>query len=139
MTQNPTYAFPFDTAQSVAQLMISESVGPIPIVADESSKKLIGLVTDRDLAVNVVAEGRDPRNTTVENIMTRDLVTCRPGDDVRQAMEAMKTHQVRRIPIVSDGGKLEGIIAQADIATRVSMDGETADVVEEISEPRGNR
>ena len=136
MTENPSCCVPSDTAARAAQMMKSENVGPIPIVDDHNSKRLVGVVTDRDLAIKVVAEGRDPGSVRLEEIMSRDLVTRSEGDDVNEAMHAMSDHQVRRIPIIDSDGMLVGIVAQADVA-RHAQDEEVGDVVEDISEPSG--
>ncbi len=133
MTANPTCCVPTETVQHVAQLMKNENVGPIPVTESQNSKKLVGIVTDRDLVLKVLAEGRSPQDVSVEEVMTRNPVTCRETDDVDNAMQAMSQHQVRRIPIVNDRNEIVGIIAQADIATRVEQPRKTADVVEEIS------
>jgi CBS domain-containing protein len=135
MTKNPVFAVATDTVDKVAQLMKKEDVGPIPVVDKKDSKKLIGIVTDRDLAMKIVAEGRDPKKTRVEEVMTRNPVTCREDDDLKKALDAMTHHQVRRIPVVNDKGQIVGIIAQADIATRVEDPRTTARVVEQISKP----
>lgn len=135
MTENPVSASPEDTVMQVAQLMKREDIGPIPIVDNEQSRKLVGIVTDRDLALKVVAEGRDPNTTKVEEVMTRKLVTCRAEDNVETAMNAMAQYQLRRIPVVDPAMKLVGIIAQADVATRVDQPQKTAEIVKEISEP----
>jgi CBS domain-containing protein len=134
MTDNPVYALPDDTVDKVAQLMKKEDIGPVPVVDDEQNKRLVGIVTDRDLALKVVAEGRDPQTTKVEEVMTRKLITCRPDDDVESAMKAMAQYQLRRIPVVDDTNRLVGIISQADVATRVDEPEKTAEVVKEISE-----
>jgi CBS domain-containing protein len=109
------------------------NVGPIPVVENERTKKLVDIVTDRDLALKVVADGRDPKVTKVEEVMTREVVTCRPEDDLQRALDAMSEHQLRRVPVVDDGNKLVGIIAQADVATRVNQPQKTAETVEGIS------
>jgi CBS domain-containing protein len=119
---------------SVAQLMRDNDVGPIPIVADNDSKRLVGIVTDRDLAMNVVAEGRDPNTTRVEEVMTREVVTCRTDDNIEAALDAMSRQQLRRIPVVDENDMLVGIIAQADVATRMDQPSTTGEVVKEISE-----
>jgi CBS domain-containing protein len=134
MTKELVYASPQDTVSHVAQLMKKEDIGPVLIVDSEESQRLVGIVTDRDLALKIVAEGRDPQTTTVEEVMTRKLITCRPDDDVESAMKAMAQYQLRRIPVVEDDNKLVGIISQADIATRVDEPEKTAEVVMEISE-----
>jgi CBS domain-containing protein len=134
MTRNPEACVYSDTAAKAAQLMKNEDVGPIPIVAGRGDKRLIGIVTDRDLALNVVAEGRDPNSVLVDEIMSRDIVSCGPEDDVEQALHSMRERKVRRIPIVDKNGKLVGIIAQADAARKLDEE-EVGEVVSEISEP----
>jgi CBS domain-containing protein len=83
----------------------------------------------------VVAEGLDPRSTRVDEIMSRDLVTSRPDEDLEEALEAMAEHQVRRVPVVNENGKLVGIISQADVFTR-GKEKQGKDVVKEISKER---
>jgi hypothetical protein len=106
------------------------------VVEDYGSKRLVGIVTDRDLALNVVAAGRDPNSTRLGEVMSRQLVTCRPDDSVEDVMRAMADHQVRRIPIVDENGTLVGIVAQADVA-RNFQESAVGDVVEDISQPHG--
>jgi CBS domain-containing protein len=115
--------------------MANEDVGSVPIVDSHQSKKLTGIVTDRDLTLKVVAAGRDTRSTRVEDVMTRNPMTCRPQDDLQSALDTMAQMQVRRIPVVDNNGMIVGIIAQADVATRVEDPRKTAQVVEEISQP----
>jgi len=134
MTRNPVSARPDDTVASVARLMKENDIGPVPIVDDNSSKKLVGIVTDRDLAIKVVAAGRDPQSTPVREVMTTSVITCRDDDDIETALDAMSTQQLRRIPVVDDGNMLLGIIAQADIATRMDRPEKTGEVVKDISE-----
>ena len=134
MTKDLIYGLPNDTVTRVAQLMKKEDIGPVPIVDNEQSKMPIGIITDRDLALKVVGEGRDPNTTRVEEVMTRKLVTCRADDNVENAMKAMAQYQLRRIPVVDGGGRLVGIIAQADVATRVDQPKKTAEIVKEISQ-----
>ncbi len=134
MTRNPVSARPDDTVASVARLMKENDIGPVPIVDDNNSKRLVGIVTDRDLAIKVVAAGRDPQTTPVKEVMTTNVITCRDDDDIETALDAMSTQQLRRIPVVDDGNMLVGIIAQADIATRMNSPEKTGEVVKEISE-----
>jgi CBS domain-containing protein len=133
MTKNPSCCLPSDTVFDAAQLMKSEDVGPIPIVSDKETKKLEGIVTDRDLAIKVVAEGRDPKNTRISEVMTTGIVTCSPDDNVDKALDLMEQHQVRRIAIVDENARLVGIISQADVATRIDDAEKTAEMVEEVS------
>jgi CBS domain-containing protein len=115
--------------------MRDSDVGVVPVVDDNQTRTLRGVITDRDIAVRCVAEGRDG-SCRVTDVMSKDLVTARPDDDVRTIMDAMKTEQVRRIPIVDDNNCLVGIIAQADIALDGPSDRAVGDVVEKISKPR---
>jgi CBS domain-containing protein len=133
MTKDPICCLPGDTVDQAAQLMKDEDVGPIPVVADQQTKRLLGIVTDRDLAVKVVAEARQIPAVKVEEVMTRNPVTCHAEDDLQKAIDAMEEHRVRRIPIVDDDGRIVGIIAQADVATRINEPEQTAEVVAEIS------
>jgi CBS domain-containing protein len=134
MTESLVYSSPEDTVSNVAQLMKTEDIGPVLIIDNEASNRLVGIVTDRDLALKVVAEGRDPQKTKVAEVMTRKVITCRADDDVENAMKAMAQYQLRRIPVVDKDGRLVGIISQADVATRVGEPEKTAEVVREISE-----
>ena len=134
MTENVVYSMPGDTVSAVAQLMKQEDIGPVLIVDKDDSKTLVGIVTDRDLVLKVIAEGLDPQTTRVEEVMSKKLVTCRADDDVDIAMKSMAQFQLRRIPVVEDNMTLVGIISQADVATRVNAPEKTAEVVKEISQ-----
>lgn len=133
MTKDPVCCLPNDIVSKVAGLMKSEDIGPVPII-DEQTRKLVGIVTDRDLALKIVAEGRDPKSTKAEDVMTRELVTCRAEDDMQNALDAMSGHKLRRIPVVDNDNRIVGIIAQADVATRVDQAEKTAAVVWGISQ-----
>ena len=133
MTKDPECCVPSDSVMKAAQLMKSEDVGPIPIVEDKEEKKLTGIVTDRDLAIKVVAEARDPKTTQVEEVMSAGLVTCRENDDVQSVLKLMEDNQIRRIPVVDQSDHLLGIIAQADVATRLGSRA-TGRVVEQVSQ-----
>jgi CBS domain-containing protein len=135
MTREPVGCEPADSIPRVAQLMKSEDVGAVPVVESKTSRKLVGIVTDRDIVVKVVAGGRTVENATARDAMTNNPVTCREDDDVSKAVALMAERKVRRIPIVDGSGVLQGIIAQADIATRVHRDQTTGELVEAISEP----
>jgi CBS domain-containing protein len=134
MTKNPVYALPHDTVAEVARLMKDKDIGPVPIVQDRDGAQLVGIVTDRDLALKVVADGLDPTTTRVSEVMTSDIVTCHEDDNIDKALNAMSRHQLRRIPVVDQENRLVGIIAQADVATRMNEPEKTGEVVKEISE-----
>ena len=135
MTREPASCEPADSIQKIAQLMKNQDVGALPVVESRSTPKLVGIVTDRDLVVRVIAGGRTVENATARDAMTNGPVTCREDEDVNKALTVMADRKVRRIPIVDANGHLRGIIAQADIATRVHKDKTTGELVEAISEP----
>jgi CBS domain-containing protein len=102
MTTNPVSCSSTDTVRSAAQLMKREDVGFLPVVKDREDKKLIGVVTDRDLVLNLIAEARQGDMTTISDVMTAKPVTCRADDDLEQAISAMAQYQIRRVPIVDE-------------------------------------
>lgn len=140
MTSNPACCTPESTAQHVAQLMEENDCGCIPVVEDEESRFLVGVITDRDLAVRGVARGRSPE-TPVKELMTTDVSAVGPDDTVDRIEELMADLQVRRVPVVDEDGCCVGIIAQADLALedQGSSDQEVGRVVEKISEPTRTR
>ena len=135
MTPAPVCCVPDDAVVDVARLMRAQDIGAIPVVADRDSQRLVGVVIDCGLVGRVVAEGRDARETVVRDVMSMQPVVCLVSDLYQQALQAMGEHQVRRIPVVDAQGRLVGIIAQADVATRLAQPSTTGAVVEAISEP----
>ncbi len=135
MTKNPVCCLGSDSIASVTQQMQIQDIGAIPVVTDHVTKKLIGIVTDRDIALRVVGAERNPKGTWVADVMTPNPVACHANDNIDIAIEAMALHQVRRIPTVDEVGQLVGIISQADVATRLHDTHKTANVVTEISQP----
>ena len=134
MTKDVVTCTSENTIVDVARLMKTEDIGPVLIVDNEQSKTLVGIVTDRDIVVKVIADGQDVNTTRVGDVMSKKLVTCRADDDVDVAMKSMAQFQLRRIPVVGENMKLLGIISQADVATRVDAPEKTGEVVKEISE-----
>jgi CBS domain-containing protein len=128
MTENPCAIEADRPVSYAAKMMRDEDVGFAPIVEGD---RLVGTLTDRDIAVRVVAEGRDPDETLVKEVATNDLITVDPEDDFDEAMRQMARHQVRRLAVVRDG-RLVGVVAQADVA-RDANEKQTGEVVEEIS------
>jgi len=110
-------------------MMRDEDVGLAPIVEGE---RLVGVLTDRDIAVRVVAEGRDPDQVKVAEVASRDIVTLDPQQDLDEALRLMAQHQVRRLPVVEEDGRLVGVVAQADVAKEADQ-GRTGEVVQQIS------
>jgi CBS domain-containing protein len=135
MTANPRTVSPGTTLQEAARLMQSEDVGIVPVVDGESARNLVGVVTDRDIAIRVVAEGRDPSSVRVSDVMSTNVRTCKADDSVDDVMEVMGAEQVRRVPIVDERGALVGIVAQADIVLQAKSDKKAERTVEKISQP----
>ena len=129
MTPSPTTVEPGTTAQDAARTMKSEDVGSLPIVEGE---RLVGVVTDRDIAIRIVAEGKGI-DTPVGEIASKDIVTVDPEQSLEEAVRLMAKHQVRRLPVTEEDGKLIGVLAQADIA-QIGHDALTGEVVQQISQ-----
>jgi len=129
MTSNPSSVRADQTVADAARLMRDEDVGMTPVLEEG---RLVGTVTDRDIAIRVVAEGRDPQATSVREIASTGLVTLDPEQDLDEAIRLMSEHQVRRLPVVEEDGRLVGVVAQADIA-REGDDSETGQMVQNIS------
>ncbi len=136
MTKNPTAADREMTLREVAALMRDGDFGVLPVVEKET-KKLVGILTDRDIVVRAVAEGKDISSATVGDAMTEKLFTATPDDFVFEAVRTMGENQVRRIPIVDKEGILQGIIAMADIALEMEDEREIAETLEDISSGAG--
>jgi CBS domain-containing protein len=132
MTTDPRSITPRDPVAEAARLMRDEDIGSLP-VTDEG--RLVGMLTDRDIAVRVVAEGRNPNSTTVGEVLSPDPVAAQPDQDLDEALHLMAQHQVRRLPVVEDD-RLVGILAQADVALE-EKEKKTGELVESISQPSG--
>ena len=130
MTSNPCSIDADKSVAYAAKMLRDEDVGAAPIVEGD---KLIGMLTDRDIAIRVVAEGRDPDQVTVRDVASKQVVTIDPQQDLDEALRIMAKHQVRRLPVVEEDGKLVGVVAQADVA-REGDDKQTGKLVEEISQ-----
>ena len=130
MTPNPSTIEPERSVVDAARIMKQEDAGVVPVT---ENGRLTGMVTDRDIAIRVVAEGKDPKSTPVREVASKDLVTIDPQQDLDEALRLMAKHQVRRLPVVEEDGRLVGVVAQADVA-RHGDDAKTGQVVQEISE-----
>jgi CBS domain-containing protein len=127
-----------DSLQQAARLMRDKDIGALPVVEDTRSMKLVGVITDRDIAVRHVAEGNDPDCKVGDHMTSGDLYRVSPDDDLESVTRTMESHQVRRVP-VCEGERVVGMIAQADIALNDEDDRRTGEVVERISEPGHGR
>jgi CBS domain-containing protein len=131
MTTNIATAEPDSTLEEVATMMKDENVGAIPVVDND---ELVGIVTDRDIVVRCIAEGKDPSECEAEEIVTEDLETVSPDDDVRRAAEIMQRKQIRRLPVCDENGKLVGMLSLGDIAVKQSNDGVSGETLEQVSQ-----
>lgn len=129
MTDSPRSIERDHSVVQAARVMASEDVGSLPVV---EGSKLIGMLTDRDLVLQVLAKDLDPRKVTVSEIATPSPVVAKPDEALDEALQRMAQEQVRRLPVVDDG-KLVGILAQADVA-RTAKAASTGQMVEQISE-----
>jgi CBS domain-containing protein len=123
---------PEETLQDAAIKMKDMNVGSIPVCVEGT---LVGMLTDRDMVVRVLAEGRDYKEVTVSETMTPDIVYCLEDDDTKKATQIMADRQIRRLPVLSQEEKLVGIIALADLATRASEAHASSEVLEQVSSP----
>ena len=130
MTSNPCTIDADKTVAYAAKMMREEDVGLAPIVEGD---KLVGMLTDRDITTRVVAEGKDPNAVKVREVASSELVTVNPQQDLDEALRMMAKHQVRRLPVVEEDGRLVGVVAQADVAREADA-AATGRLVEEISE-----
>lgn len=137
MTPDPVCCTPDSTAREAATLMKDHDCGSIPVVESRESRRLIGTVTDRDLAVRGLALGKGP-DTAIRELMTESPITSAPEDEVEVVREVMVARMVRRVPVVDENGAIVGIVAQADIAREdgAASDQEVGRIVEAISDPR---
>jgi CBS domain-containing protein len=132
MTTEPACCYPSTSIQEVARLMKQFDCGEIPVV-DEKTRKPVGVITDRDIACRCVADGKDTRQVTAEDCMSKPVITVTPDADLEECCTAMEKNQIRRIPVVDSDGCC-GIVSQADIA-RTSSAKQVASVVKIVSRP----
>ena len=132
MTPNPATCTPQTPLREVARLMVQFDCGQIPVV--DESQKPVGVVTDRDIAVRIVAEGRDPASAVASDCMSTPVTTIREDGSLNEACDLMESSQIRRLLVVDAQGRVCGIIAQADLALS-GRDRKTAEVVKQVSEP----
>jgi CBS domain-containing protein len=133
MTRNVKTASREMSLQEVAQLMREGDMGAMPVV---ENGKLIGIVTDRDIVVRAIAEGRDAQ-TQIGDVMTTEIFSAKEDDFAFEAIRLMGDKQIRRIPVINEAGELAGIIAMADIALEMEDEREIAATLEEISSGAG--
>lgn len=133
MTRDVETIGPMATIQEAAERMKSGNIGSVPVCHDS---RIVGTITDRDITVRVTAEGRDPQSTIVRDVMTRQLVTIRPQQEVVEAEQLMHDHQVRRLPVVEPDGRLVGYVTLAGIAKREGDETAVGKTLKGISNPQ---
>jgi CBS domain-containing protein len=134
MTADPACCTPETTLAQVAKLMAENDCGQIPVL--DKARKPVGVITDRDIVVRVVADGRNPGDHTAEQYMSKPVVTVRADASLDQVVSTMEDHQVRRVPVVDERGCCAGIIAQADVASTGDAH-EVAEMLREVSRDTG--
>lgn len=133
MTPSPVTAPPTAPLRDVARLMLDHDVGEIPIVDQDGAT--VGVVTDRDIVVRLVAHGQDPTQVQAGDCMTSPPRTVRPDADVKECAELMMRERIRRVPVVDEDGRLRGIVALADLERRQDLRSVRAEVGRQVSQP----
>jgi|SRR4051812_24236343 CBS domain-containing protein len=134
MTANPVTVSEKDSIRDVARIMAREDTGVVPVV---DGKKIIGLITDRDIVVRLVAEGKDTGNATVTEAMSKSVRSVRDDANVNEVLELMKAAEIRRVPVVNQNQELVGIVSIGDVA-QTNRDGKVGETVEKISQAPPN-
>jgi len=136
MTRNPVCCWPSSSTLSAALLMQETDTGVVPVIQDPFTPILVGVVTDRDLCLHVVAAGRDPSSTWIDGCMTRDPVCCSEQDDVSLALDLMKTNQIRRLPVVNQKHEVTGMLSLGDLVRKAGIKASViGEVLQKICEP----
>jgi CBS domain-containing protein len=133
MTRNPACCTPETPLREVAAMMLRCDCGEIPVVDTQESMRPIGVITDRDITIRVVAEGRNPLDMKTSHCMTQPCITVAQDASIMDCIKLLEDHQIRRIPVVDEKGRCCGIVSQADIARRI--DDHAAEVLKEVSMP----
>ena len=130
MTPDPVCVSERDSIREVARIMAREDTGVVPVV---DGKKVIGMITDRDIVVRLVAEGKDPANAHVDEAMTKNVRAVKENDTVNDVLNVMSGAQVRRVPVINDRNEIVGIVSMKDLADTGNQDGKIGKAVENIS------
>ena len=134
MTKDPACCTADTNLQEVAKLMLEHDCGETPVVESKKSRKLLGVITDRDITIRTVAKGKNPLELTAGDCMSSPAVTVTQEMSIDDCCTVMEEKKVRRVPVVDEKGNCCGIVAQADIARHASKQ-ETGDVVKKVSQP----
>jgi CBS domain-containing protein len=134
MTRSPSVCAPDTPIQEVAKTMVGCDCGAVPVVGTKGTGILVGIITDRDMVVRAIAEGRNPLTLTAADCMTSPAITIREDASLEDCMELMESNKIRRVPVVDASGALAGIVAQADVARNASRQ-EAGELVRDVSAP----
>jgi CBS domain-containing protein len=132
MTADPVCCTPETTIKDVALLMAQHDCGEIPVVRAQDDRRILGVITDRDIVCRVVAAGENPADAIVEDAMSSPVVTVRSDSSLQDCLNLMESRQIRRMPVVDADERCCGIVSQADIAANAPS-AETAELVREVS------
>jgi CBS domain-containing protein len=136
MTANPVYVSDKDSIRDVARIMAREDTGVVPVC--DNSKKIIGMITDRDIVVRLVAEGKDPANAKVNEAMTKNVRAVKEDSTIDEALNVMKSAEVRRVPVVNARNEIVGIVSMGDIAKENQQRAQIGEAVKDISKAPPN-
>lgn len=136
MTPDVVTVGPDAPLTQAARLMRESDIGPLPVC---EGKRIIGMLTDRDITVRATAEGRDPNATRVDEVMTPEVICCLEGDDIERAAQLMQSAQLRRLIVVDAAGRLAGIVSLGDLALQTGDDALSGQTLERVSEPPAGR
>jgi CBS domain-containing protein len=135
MHEFPVCCTEFDTAQQAAELMKEQHAGALPVVERNGGGTLVGVVTDRDLCLRVIAEGRDPGKVQVRECMTGSPVFCRLVDDAEVALDLMKEHHIRRVPVVDEEQRICGMVSFANLVANHADPDQVFEMLKAVSVP----
>jgi CBS domain-containing protein len=135
MTKDPACCGSDTPLRDVARLMVQHDCGEIPVIDNDQSRRPVGVITDRDIVVRALAEGRNPMELTAGDCMTSAVITVTSDKSIEECCELMEQHQIRRVPVVDAQGCCCGIVSQADLARRVS-ERAAGEVVKDVSKPK---
>jgi CBS domain-containing protein len=135
MTSNPESVTEKDSILDAARIMRDQDTGVVPVV---DGRRIIGMITDRDIVVRAIADGKDVNSVRVNEVMTKSVRSVRETASVDEALDLMSSAQIRRVPVVNDSNELVGILSIGDISTNTNKDGKVGKAVENISEAPPN-
>jgi CBS domain-containing protein len=135
MTVNPSSVSEKDSVRDAARIMKDQDTGVVPVC---DGRKVIGLITDRDIVVRLIAEGKDAQNARVNEVMTKHVRSVQEDATISEVLTLMSSAEIRRVPVVNRNDELVGIVSIGDIATDTNQDNRVGKAIEDISDARPN-